>query len=581
MSADLDALRAAWEGVWESALAAWSRFTKLSHPRWCVSLEEEKKEGLASSFAMIRLDDHAVVISLRQIQEQGLQAFGREILAHEIGHHVYAPGDLGDNARLIARIRQALPTREGFAGLAANLYADLLINDRLQRGAGLDMAGVFKKLKRETDDRLWALYLCIYEALWRLPRGALVDLGDDARVRSDADLGARVLRAYSKDWLRGAGRFAALLLPYLLELPEKGGGAQVWLDTEGCGASDAVPDGLAQLEDDELDGAIHPALDPAITGIEEVSTAEQPGEGAGREAHGGRKNRYRDPREYVALMKSLGVKVDPKELVIRYYRERALPHRVPFPSKLQRQAADPLPEGFDVWDVGSPIADIDWTGTLVNSPLVVPGLTTVERSYGTTEGVEPKRTPLDLYVGIDCSGSMQNPAVGLSYPVLAGAVVALSALRARARVMACLSGEPGSHAQTNGFVRSEREILSVMTSYLGTGYAFGILRLKETFLDGEARARPTHILVVSDSDFFHMLKEVSGGWRIAQGAAERAGGGATAVLQLQLRSHRAEVDRLESLGWKVHPVGGLEELVAFARSFSRARYGADAAGESA
>jgi hypothetical protein len=86
---------------------------------------------------------------------------------------------------------------------------------------------------------------------------------------------------------------------------------------------------------------------------------------------------------------------------------------------------------------------------------------------------------------------------------------------------------------------------------------------------------------VSDPDFFHMLKEVSGGWQIAQRAAERARGGATAVLQLQARSHRAEVDRLESLGWKVHPVGGLEELVAFARSFSRARYGAEAAGESA
>ena len=62
---DCDALRQSWEEQWEAALAAWSKFTKLSAPRWCVTLDDEKRERLTSSFAMIRLDDHAVVIGLR------------------------------------------------------------------------------------------------------------------------------------------------------------------------------------------------------------------------------------------------------------------------------------------------------------------------------------------------------------------------------------------------------------------------------------------------------------------------------------------------------------------------------------
>jgi hypothetical protein len=170
-------------------------------------VEEEKQERLSSSFAMIRLDDHAVVISLRQIEQEGLQEFGEEILAHEIGHHVYAPGDLRDNARLVARIRRALPTREGYASLVGNLYTDLLVNDRLQRGAGLDMAGVFQKLKRPGggSDKLWTLYLRIYETLWRLPRTTLVDADDDPAVRTDADLGARVIRAYARTGWAGRG----------------------------------------------------------------------------------------------------------------------------------------------------------------------------------------------------------------------------------------------------------------------------------------------------------------------------------------------------------------------------------------
>ena len=78
-------------------------------PRWCLTAEDERREQLSGSFAMIRLVDHAVVISLRQIQEQGLDEFALEILAHEIGHHVYTPADLTDAGRVFARIRAGLP----------------------------------------------------------------------------------------------------------------------------------------------------------------------------------------------------------------------------------------------------------------------------------------------------------------------------------------------------------------------------------------------------------------------------------------------------------------------------------------
>jgi hypothetical protein len=575
---ELESVQRAWAEAWEPALEAWSRFTQLTPPRWCRTEAEEKREGLSSSFAMIRLSDHAVIIGLPRVVGAGVAAFPREVLAHEVGHHVYAPGDLRDNARLMARVRRGLPTREGYAGLVANLYTDLLINDRLQRSVGLDMAGVYRALKGKEPDRLWTLYLRICETLWSLPAGTLVDGPDDRRLRGDAGLGARVVRAYAKDWLAGAGRFACLLLPYLLEQETPPTGGVVWLDAATCGSGDEIPDGLAEIEDDEED-AVHPAEDPALSGVD-GGLGEESGEetgggprGGAPAARGGMKSRYREPTGYVDLMRSVGVKVTTKELVVRYYRERALPHLVPFPERVRREAADPLPEGLDTWDVGSPLETVDWTGTLGRSPVVIPGVTTVERVYGTTEGGDPQRTPLDLYVGIDCSGSMANPAFTLSYPVLAGTVLVLSALRAGARVMACLSGEPGRHAETKGFTRDERAVLGVMTDYLGTGSAFGIDRLKDTFVACPPRERPTHILVVSDSDFFWMLKTVKTGWDTAAEAPKRAGGGATAVLQLRLGAYADDVARLTSLGWGVHVVDSMEEVVAFAQAFARAKYG--------
>src|SRR5437868_3246895 len=60
-SEKLAALRAAWAAQWPHALALWSKFTRLSEPHWCATVEAAEAEGLTESFAMIRLTDQAVV----------------------------------------------------------------------------------------------------------------------------------------------------------------------------------------------------------------------------------------------------------------------------------------------------------------------------------------------------------------------------------------------------------------------------------------------------------------------------------------------------------------------------------------
>ncbi len=576
----LESVRDSWRADWEDSLAVWSRFTKLSEPRWVMTAKQESKEGLTDSFAMIRLTDHAVVISFRQVVEKKLERFGKQIMAHEIGHHVYTPADLRDNARLLAYTRAGLPTREHWAGYISNLYTDLLINDRLQRDSGLDMAGVYKALKVTGSDRLWLLYMRIYEVLWSLPAGTLTPGKVDEQLQVDAQLGARVIRAYGKDWLDGAGRFAALCLTYLLEMPEKQIKiVSVWMDTLDAGAGGEAPDGMVEIDAAELDGAIHPSEDPDLVGLGEVdldgenaSQNKSPSPG-GRETVGGQKNKYRSPTEYAELMKSIGVKLSESDLIIKYYRERAVAHVIKFPTREVKEASDPLPEGLDEWDVGSPIAAIDWMETVVKSPVVIPGVTTVERTYGHTEGTSPEKLPVDLFLGVDCSGSMMNPARGLSYPVLAGTVMVLSALRVGARVKVSLSGEPGEYSETDGFIRNEKEVLKTLTGYLGTGYAFGVLRLKDAFLRGEAPRRPTHVLVVTDSDIFHMLGEVKNGWEIAREALEIAGGGGTYVLNMSPDwGYKDEVKRMKDDGWKVHFVPDWKQLIAFTRAFSKEKY---------
>lgn len=588
---EYDPLRTAWQAAWPAALAHWSRFVQLHEPAWCVTPAEEKKEHLSGSFAMIRLVDHAIVVSLRQVKESGLERFAAEILAHEIGHHVYCPADLTDNARLFARIRAGLPTKEAYAPLVSNLYSDLLINDRLQRSAGLDMAGVYKQLGGDEngESQLWAVYLRIYESLWNLPKGELARGEADARLEQDARLGARLIRSYAKDWVQGAGRFAALCLPYLIADDEKGLLCKkfVLLCDTRCAGDGGFPDGLTEIEDGEL-CPIHPAEDPDLTGLD-IPFEESDGDGASRGrtpgALSGRKTAktFRQPFEYAEVLKAAGVNLDVREITARYYRELALPHLIPFPVKHLPQAADPLPEGLDLWDIDTPLERMDWFGTLLSGPNPIPGVTTRQRLYGESPSGDPATRPFDLYLGIDCSGSMGDPAHHLSYPVLAGAIIALSALRAGSKVKVVLSGEPGKTLSTDGFVRTQAVVLKTLASYLGTGYSFGIHRLAETFDDDGKRKHPSHILVVSDNDIFSMLEQKGGGrlgWDVALEAIRQCGGGGTYVLQLPTavlsdqwpQPVRANLDRMKRDGWAVSLVNTMEELVAFARQFSKANY---------
>ncbi|HEU4556764.1 MAG TPA: hypothetical protein VFS20_02905 [Longimicrobium sp.] len=587
-------LQERWEAAWADALAAWSRFTRLRSPTLCLSAKDAKREGLTESFAMIRLVDQAVIVSLPEAVECGVEDFALEVLAHEIGHHVLAPATLTDHVRMIARMRKALPTLERHAPMVANLYTDLLINDRLQRGAGLQMAGVYRAMARDSEGAggaVWSLYMRIYELLWSLERGSLGGGKTDDRIEGDAWLGARLVRSYARDWMDGSGRFASLLLPHLLEDETSAAIIEKLLDTRAAAAG-SNPAGLVDADPDEVSGAIHPAADPALSDLppDEEGTYAPPVE-AERNAHAS--GQTREPFEYGEILRAAGVDITDHEAAVRYYRERALPHLVPFPSRPGPRGGDPLPEGLEPWELGDPLDAADWLQTVLQSPHVVPGMTTVQRVWGTTEAREPDRVPLDLDLYVDCSGSMPNPQVLTSYPALAGAILSLSALRAGARVQATLWSGARQFTSTPGFVRDETQILRVLTGYFGGATAFPIHVLRDTWSNRPVSARPAHILVISDdgvSTLFDTDERGNSGWDVAAMALRAAGGGGTFALNLPHSWEQAPSNTYfdnaytairrarDQQGWAVHPVASLDELVAFARWFSRLKYGAADAG---
>lgn len=583
---------ARWRAAWPQALAVWSKFTRLRDARLCESRVEAAQEGLTGSFAMIRLMDQSVVIDLETVQKLGLDDYALEILAHEIGHHVLAPGSVTDQFRLLARIRRALPTLERHAPMVANLYTDLYINDRLQRQAGLRMADIYKLLEKSSDSSdtnkskksgVWTIYTRIYENLWKLDKGSLGGDNKDERLDTDAWLGARLIRVYANDWMNGAGKFATLLLPYLVEDGESQKTINYLQDTKDA-AHGCEPFGGQDIEADEIDGAIHPVDDQRTSGLDDAGLAESTETTASQSS-----GQKREPFEYGEILKAAGIKLSDHDIAIRYYRERAFPHLIAFPKKPVPESPEPQLEALEPWNIGDPLDELDWLQSVMQCPKPIPGLTTVKRMYGREPGRVQDNIPVDLDMYVDSSGSMPNPLVQTSYLTLAGAIIALSALRAGASVQVTLWSGKNQEMHTKGFVRDDDQILRVLTGFYGGATCFPIHRLRET-LCGAPRPRPTHILMISDdgiTTMFDQDENGNSGWDISAKALAAGGAGGTMALNLPvtwesttgngwMQNIYEDLKRAQrEQDWEIHAISQMESLVEFARAFSRRHYADD------
>ncbi|MBP4142226.1 hypothetical protein J3S90_10470 [Flavobacterium sp. P4023] len=578
---EIEKTLALWKSLWPQAKLEWNPLLRLQEPIWCLSHQEAKEEGLTGSFAMIRLTDHRIVINLEEIVERHIEGYALEVLAHEIGHHIFTPANLYDNAILLNRIRFGLPGIENRAPMVSNLYADFLINDKLQRVNKLSMSEVYKAINTEdTFTEFWTLMMRTYEYLWRLNRGELATKLSlhSKKIDADASLLASLIRSYSKDWIHGGGRFAVMLYPYLMEdqtFNEARKKILVLLDAEDAGLGAMDISGMTELDLEGYDEIIDMRKE-ALGLADGDAEKKEDSLGSGQNKLGGHgpRNGYMGPGNYIDLMKQVNPKADEQRLINAYYKEIALPHLIDFPIETSENVSLNLPEGLETWDIGDAIEEVDWLQSAIQSPSLIPGLTMQKRTYGSDSDNEVSESPLNVYIGIDCSGSMMNPKHNFSWPVLAATIIGLSALRAGASVMGCLSGEPGSYLETNGFITDETDLLTTLTSYLGTGYAYGIERLRKPF--EEKPNKKSHIVIVTDNDIFSMLESDTQTeqthWELAEIALKNAGGHGTMVLHSQPDYNKDLVIRLHKMGWNVYYVTNEAELLKFALEFSQQNY---------
>jgi hypothetical protein len=423
--------------------------------------------------------------------------------------------------------------------------------------------------------------LRIYELLWSLPRGELSGTRLDDAAEGDAWLAMRIVRHYSRNWIEGAAKFAMLMLPYLAQDADAAKAMRTWHDTKGAGAG-GEPAGLTESDGSESAPLIHPSEDPDLTGDEGAreDTATPREENPTNRKQAGQ---ARQPFEYGEILRASGVTLTDHDIAVLYYKEKAAPHLIPFPARERPRSTDPLPEGIEPWTVGESFDAIDWLQTILQSPHIIPGLTTVQRVWGQSEGTEAARVPLNLDVYIDSSGSMPNPQQLLSFPTLAGAILCLSALRAGASVKVTVWSGKHQVTSTPGFIRDMQQVMRTLISFYGGGTQFPLHVLRETYIE-EAPVKPTHLLMISDdgiTTLFDRDEQNHEGWNLFRAALEAAKGGATFVLNLhaqwethQYAFHQRDllIRARDELGVDLYRIDNWDELVKFAREFAKRTY---------
>ncbi len=466
-------LAASWGAAWPHALAAWGPSVRMSPPRFVVD-----GPAVAGMFAWFDLADVRVNIDLREVARLGLQDCAVAVLAHEIGHHIMAPADLATTARLTERCRRGLVDHDHRAAEMANLWNDLLINDRLARLSGLDMAAPYRS-GSSTPPAYFAVFLRTCELLWQLPRGELTQVSADQDT--DAALLARHARVFARDPVAGAGGFAALMRKHLAD--NIVGGCRVLVPPG------AQPPGLAA--DDALTAPVlHPALDPRVN---PEAAAAEPDAVAAAPSTG----QTYGPSELETTYAALGIV---RDAAADWYLTRARKHLVPFPVRVQPAAPEPQWEGLETWDVGDDIGDVEWLDSAQRAVPIIPGYTTVRRIVGDVAADETERAPVDLDLYVDSSGSMVDPRRFVAPAILAGTILLLSALRVGARARVSSWASPGQVYSTNEFTRDTAELLDALLHFYGGGTSFPL-----DVLAAAQPVRPTHIAVISDDGVASMF----------------------------------------------------------------------------
>jgi hypothetical protein len=535
---------------WQTALKFWSAFPRaFPAPQLHTDPQQLLALNLSHDLARVHLRSGSVLLNGLRLKEAGLLTNLPLILAHEAGHLLYSPASILVQRKSLEILQSHLPNAIPELPHLANLWQDLLINQRLYPVHQTDLISLIKALCPSQPPPLWQWVLRGYEYLWYLTPGSLIPISNDPCLEADASDLADLVHAFQNNDLGGLAGFAQLCKTYLDQesRPFRMREGTAWPSQQPRPAQfKAGEDKETSPSNAETENPWSLELPKPVSISQHAQTAQ---------------NLHENPQHWQKFWSELGIDISTRASTLIFYREKALPLLAPWKIPMSGPPTDQLPEGLKPWLLDAPVQEIAWVESLLNSPRVVPGLTTVKQRWSH----EPEQVPsavkrLDLY--LDASGSLPDPFLEKAWMVLTGFVLALSALHQGWSVRVTLWSGTNEPIQTQPFSRNESTILTALTHYLGGSTRFPLELFKERYPEHNSLFKPeaSYICLLSDQGLLDSL-HAEQGLEIFKKTLKHSHGGGSLFLQwpAEAPAHMLFAP-LQAQGWSIHPVHTEEDI---------------------
>ena len=444
-----------------------------------------------SSFFYIDSDSWTVHLNTAGVPIHMLASDAEQYLTsvchHEIQHYLLCPFDGVMNGRMFTAARKHV--NDATAMFVCNLYADLVVDSNLLRRFP---SLTHKRINSSIHDSavrihdhsdLWKLIVTCYRVMWGFPIPPTVQVSQDIfEAASEIVTVARSTIDHEHRWPKACEKIAKIIDDWTPEdedgLPGTASGGSKSVTQETVDGSEETID--VPLDVDAMMG--NPV--EARNGDRAQKCKDQPGRLDSEEEMerlamdveqlGG------DIEELQGVYLTAGVGSERAAWTRFWYRAKAR-GEIRFEVDAERMAGS-VPLTPEVWRLGDPLEELDIVQSLQTFPVLIPNRTTRKWQQFETSGTEISKSPPDMLIVIDSSGSMTwsmrtRTISGSYHTALVAAFAAMDfAFRRGCRVSA-INFSDGT--QTCDWSNERAPVERVLLSYQGGGTVAPVKKITE------------------------------------------------------------------------------------------------------
>lgn len=487
---------------------------------------------LKDQFGIWEPSENRIYINVPEVMEiLGIQNL-EGILVYQLLHYALAPFDMRTALRLAASAKLALeevkdrgrPVTFQEAMAVQRLFCDMVnVTYAAHNGMREEMISLYHALDRAKgwkQSRLWKFLLCCFEEMWDARELLIGRVSEE--MREDARrLASRVLdRPFAAAGWEQKVRFMVGYLHKYYEDP-------------------------AEMDESRL-------MDHGIDELRSRSPEEV----------------FRNlalemgMQDFKELVGRLGAGTETQALVW-YYRDLSRRYEVRF-QPVRSEAGEEVPHAPLAWGMADPFERLDLPYTLYTAGKAVPTLTTKQWEKVRMEVVTRRKTPPDVIIILDASGSMTNPASEVANAVLAGFVMARSAGNLGAKVGLVVYSDQQRSLVVEP-VWDIRRVEEGLVTYYGGGTVFPVQEFRH--LASLEPHRPKHFCLISDAEITNI---VEASYHLGEALQMNPENSGSVFLIDQVHSEKAELIR--RVGYDVFPVSRGEDLVRVVAGKARELY---------